>query len=414
VEFIGQKHPSFGEEATSKLNLTAPGWASVAAWLDSVPSEKTQRNYEMMFGIFWKYATEVHFRGLIDSPDALVSHRFKEVKLGDEDPASFHCESIVEAFHKKLKADGLADRSAQGYVATVRSFFNHATRDKASLKLRINYRHKRVRIKYVPTQEDLVKLRRFCSPRTWTWIVAMKDSGFGPDQLSHIRWGQIDKVNTGDPSYWFMYGQREKTDEPFATFFGPDSTAAITATYGTGQGKGLDAPIFLGEYGEPISSKGISMAIKRAVIAAGFTSDERTKNFTAYSLRAFYNTQLETARVPDNWRKRAMGHAVGMVQGAYSGPHIETLVETYKAAYKYLRVEGMNTERGVSAEQLGELLSILTPILKPKESGEGIDLGRIASFVKKYGEDDPLSKLAKEQLDKLLKQQISASEAAAR
>src|SRR5438034_3250137 len=90
VEFIGQKHPSFGEEATSKLNLNAPGWSSVAAWLDSVPSEKTQRNYETMFGIFWEYATENHFRGFIDSPDALVSHRFKESKLDAEDPASFY------------------------------------------------------------------------------------------------------------------------------------------------------------------------------------------------------------------------------------------------------------------------------------------------------------------------------------
>src|SRR6267143_4100453 len=208
----------------SNSNLNQPGWSTVVAWLNSCPSDKTKRNYETMFNLFWAYASE-NLKGHtyldngngarpIDSPDTLIRHRYLEYKLDDEDPESSHCEKMVEAWHGILLKKKMADRSARGYVAVVMSFFKHATRNKASLELQINYRNRRVRIKYVPTQQDLVKLRRYCSPKHWALIASMKDSGFGPDQLTHIRWGQVTRdLDHGD--FWFVKGQREKTDEPF-------------------------------------------------------------------------------------------------------------------------------------------------------------------------------------------------------
>src|SRR5438445_4019041 len=260
----------------SKSNLTAPGWSSVSAWLDSIPSEKTVRTYHLVFDHFWTFASEKYLGGLsyqdngnarpVDSPDALVRHRFAEHKLDNEDPDSSPCDRMVEAWHGiLLKKEKMADRSARGYVAAVKSFFKHATRDNASLNLvNLHYRNKRVHISYVPTLEDLVKLRRYCNPRHWALIAAAKDSGFGPDQMTHIRWKDLVRdINHGE--YWFVSGQREKTDEPFATFFGPDATRAIIAAYGDDANRDGNTPVFIGEYGT-YTTKGISKAIKTSII----------------------------------------------------------------------------------------------------------------------------------------------------
>src|SRR5437899_5803034 len=97
----------------SKSNLSAPGWGSVSAWLDSIPSEKTVRTYHLVFDHFWMFASENHLKGLtyqdngngvrpIDSPDALIRHRFAEHKLDNDDPDSSHCDKMVEAWHGVL------------------------------------------------------------------------------------------------------------------------------------------------------------------------------------------------------------------------------------------------------------------------------------------------------------------------
>jgi len=382
-------------------NQASPGLGTVTAWLNSLPSEKTQRTYRLVFDLFWAYASENHLKDYtyqdngngtrpVDSPDALVRHRYAEYKPDDEDPESSHCEKMVETWHNVLlRNKKMADRSARGYVAVVMSFFKHATRNKASLELQINYRNRRVRVKYVPTQEDLANLREYCNPKHWALIAAMKDSGFGPDQLSHIKWGQVIRdLDHGD--FWFVSGQREKTDEPFATFFGPDAVEAIKAAYGDSSSAG-NTPIFVGEYGT-YTSKGISKAIKEVIVRAGFSKEERTKNFTAYSLRAYFNTAMETARVPDNWRKSMMGHSLGQTQSAYSRPHVEDLLRTYRSAYKYLTISAANTQQGMSPEDVAAMMHIFAT--KDKIA--------FAKFIETHGDDHPISKL--------LKRQISASE----
>jgi hypothetical protein len=102
---------------------------------------------------------------------------------------------------------------------------------------------------------------------------------------------------------------------------------------------------------------------------------------------------METARVPDNWRKSMMGHSLGQTQGAYSRPHVEDLLRTYKDAYKYLTVEGSMEPKGMTAEDIAEVMAALA----------SKDKTAIAKIVEKYGEEHPLSKL--------MKQQITVSEA---
>ena len=190
------------------------------------------------------------------------------------------------------------------------------------------------------------------------------------------------------------------------TFFGPQAVNAIEAAYyinGVAPTTDGRAPIFLNEYKQPFTGDAVAQRIKRAIRNAGFRRvqhGEVIEEFSAYSLRVFFNTALERARVPENWRKKMMGHSLGAVQGAYSRPDVETLLAEYKKAYKELSVEGVNTAI-LSAEDLA--------VFDAAKMGNPI---AIAKIIEKFGEDHALSKLLKEQLDKQRKEQISADTSA--
>ena len=337
------------------------------------------------------------------TPDTLIRHRLAEAKK--ETLEKYHCEDLVEAYYhflKKRKPNPASDGTARQYIAIIRSYFKHATRSGLDLS-RLKFGKMRARTKYLPSQEDLVKLHRYCPPLTWVLVASMKDSGLGPAQLAQIRWGQIERR---DENYWLVSGQRLKTGEPFMTFFGPDAIHAIEAAYyinGVAPTTDGRVPVFLNEYKEVFVGDAVAQRIKHAIVNAGFRPIQRgevTEEFSAYSLRVFFNTALERARVPENWRKKMMGHSLGAVQGAYSRPDVETLLAEYKKAYKELSVEGVNTAI-LSAEDLA--------VFDAAKMGNPI---AIAKIIEKFGEDHALSKLLKEQLDKQRKEQISADTSA--
>ena len=254
------------------------------SWLKSL-APRTQETYEKIWDEWWTWVSPKLLKLPVteyDTPDGgadgLITHRFNEIKK--EAPARFHCEDLVTEWYNHLKDTGdLSDLSLRAYVAVVASFFTFGTRGAGKLGLQIKWGKKRVRFKYVPTQLDLVKLRRYCSPRTWALIAAMKDSGFGPDQLSRIRWEQTSKIE-GNPDYWFIFGQREKTDEVFATFFGPDATKAITAVYGDWDVNDV-TELFTNELKKPYTSEAIRMAAWRAMKDADLQPYEWLHSCTA-------------------------------------------------------------------------------------------------------------------------------------
>jgi len=326
---------------------------NLEAWINALGSNHTKDVYRKIWANWWgwswaKYASEGGVPNPTGySPNDLITHRFAEVKL--DPPGRFHCEDLVTEWHESLKQRGLSDGARRTYLAVIKSFFKYGTHGTGSLGLQIKIGRKRRREKYVPTQIDLLKLRRYCSPREWALIACCKDAGFGPDQLSHLMSKQITLLES---DWWVLTGQREKTDEPFVTFWGPDATNAYRAAFGDPANYDPTKPAFSTELGTPHTSNSIRMAMWRAITRASMP-----KGLNPYALRAFFNSQLETAKVPDNWRKRAMGHSLGQVQGAYSHPQLADWLKTYKEAYRFLSVEnGGSKPEGLSGEDVVELL----------------------------------------------------------
>ena len=368
-----------------------PGWSTVTAWLDSRGAADTQEHYGDAFVLFWTWALENPLKNdpTITNPDQWVQHRIAELRK--ENLEQYHCETtIIEPYYHfliKRKPNPVSDGTAKTYLGVISSFLKHATRTGLNLS-RLKFGKMRARTKYLPSQEDLAKLRRYCPPLTWALVASMASSGLGPNQLTHIRWGQVEKR---DDKYWIVSGQREKTGEQFVTFFGPQAVNAIEAAYyvnGVAPTTDGRAPIFLNEYKQPFTGDAVAQRIKRAIVNAGFhrvQHGEVIEEFSAYSLRVFFNTALERARVPENWRKKMMGHSLGAVQGAYSRPDVETLLAEYKKAYKELSVEGSTetaTERQVrevmfkdaidKATTREELLHLQEEITKKLGSGHSL------------------------------------------
>ena len=394
------------------------GWRTVSAWLDSRGSAQTREHYSDAIIQWWRWALENRLKndptitpflaaGETDpTPDALIRHRLSEVK--NETLERYHCEDLIESYWhwlKKRKPNPVSDGTALQYISIIRSYFKFATRNGGLDLSRLKFGKIRARYKYVPSQEDLVKLHRHSSPLTWVLIACMKDSGLGPSQLAATKWGQIERR---EDKHWLVSGQRQKTGEPFTTFFGPDAVNAIEAAYyvnGLAPATDGRAPIFLNEYKETFTGNAVAQRIKRAIISAGFhriVRGEVIEEFSAYSLRVFFNTALERARTPENWRKRMMGHTLGAVQGAYSRPDLETILAEYKKAYKELSVEPVANE-GMSADDLATF-----------ERAKGGDAIAIARILEKFGQEHELSKQLKQIIDASKKEQIPADASTSR
>src|SRR6266581_372914 len=67
----------------------------------------------------------------------LVKHRYDEVNLAP--PDRFHCEDIVTEYYNTLKDTDLSDGSIKIYIAAIKSFFKHATRNVGALHLQIKF-----------------------------------------------------------------------------------------------------------------------------------------------------------------------------------------------------------------------------------------------------------------------------------
>src|SRR5437667_3138354 len=272
-----------------------PGWQSVNAWIDSRGAADTREHYADAFTQFWRWALENRLKNdptimpflaageTEPTPDAWVRHRITEVEK--KDLGRYHCEEILEQFFYHLSKK-VSDGTAQQYITIIRSYITHATRTGLDLS-RLKFGKMRARTKYVPSQEDLIRLRRYCNPLTWALVASMKDSGFGPSQLTLIKWGQIEKR---DDKYWLVSGQRAKTGERFDTFFGVDSVNAIeSAYYVNGVAPTTDgrAPVFLNEYKKPFTGSAVAQRVKHAIVNAGFRPIQRgevIEEFSTYSL----------------------------------------------------------------------------------------------------------------------------------
>ena len=199
---------------------------------------------------------------------------------------------------------------------------------------------------------------------------------------SHV-WGDLFE-NPRDPQHIGIMGKNLKGAGRGTyrgleqhTFLTPDAKQALLEykewrEARTGETITPESPLFtsitLGELGKRLQPVHVIKAFQRA-------SRRSRLVFSAHDMGRFTRTQLEAARVPENWIKKIIGHKVAGEENPYSRPKIEQLRKEYRKAIPFLstqerevidqlrgKMERLTEENRLLQERVNEITS--TPLLQ--------------------------------------------------
>ncbi|UCE28554.1 MAG: tyrosine-type recombinase/integrase [Candidatus Bathyarchaeota archaeon] len=170
----------------------------------------------------------------------------------------------------------------------------------------------------IPEKAELVKLVNAAkSRRHRADILFLKDSGLRLSDVVRLRWSDLEDF--GEGFYGFRLITRKKRVKA-VSFVGPETTQALE------QLPRKKDRIF------PIAPKYLSTAISTLISEASLDA-----GFTAHGLRKYFNTELEAARVPKEYRYAMMGKRVSV----YDENRQRRLLKVYRENYDSLRVFGV-------------------------------------------------------------------------
>jgi len=184
----------------------------------------------------------------------------------------------------------------------------------------------------IPEKSELVKLvNRAKSRRTRAVILFLKDSGLRISDVVRLRWTDIQDM--GDGFYGFtLITQKSKVKA--SPFIGPEASEALEQLPRKNDRIFQVAPRYL--------SMAITILVKEAGLADGLT---------AHGLRKYFNTELEAARVPKEYRYAMMGKKVSV----YDENRQRRLFEVYRENYDNLRIFGVVNQDEIVKQQGEEI-----------------------------------------------------------
>lgn len=281
-------------------------------------------------------------------------------------------ERHVEDFLRKMEAAKFAPSTIRTASKAIRSFYREASYKTMDLDLR-NFRMPRGTVidSLPPTAEEIGELLKHGSLRERAIVAFLAETGWGPELLSSAKVGWIDR-SEGMP--YIILTKRGKTGEKVVTFLGRRGAELLDAYLETRNNPKEDDPLFFNYFNVPLNSKAINQTIVRLAIEAklnkkiygGKERNVEKNSFHAYSLRHFFQTTMEDARVSTNWVKAMMGHSLGEVEGAYSKPRILNMRKAYEQAYPALIGSGAAplSAPNLNQETLNKLLAVVKELSK--------------------------------------------------
>jgi len=297
-------------------------------WQASFVSDKTKGNWTALMEKFCD-ATGVNHEQLFAERMATYT---------SQDPATARQpEERVKGYLKDLvKAGYYSPATIRTIFKAIKSFYNMATYEMAPLKISpktLNLPKGGVVKSLPPTADDIETLLAAATARDRAMIAFMAETGWGPELVAAADIDWLDKTQ-GLP--YIILRQRIKTNVDVMSFVGDRAAKYLDQYLRIRDAK--EGPLFLNQDGLRMTPKRINEAIVIVAERAGINKKiHRGRNaLHAYSLRHYFQTTMEDAKVPKNWIDRMMGHALDEVEGAYSLPRVLQMREAYIAAYPKL------------------------------------------------------------------------------
>jgi integrase len=302
---------------------------ALSEWMGELcnKAESTRERYQTYLQRFCEF--------LDTTPDGLVEQRKKD--LQSKDPKTqMRMERSLKEFINHLREKGFKVATLQVAYAAINSFFEFHY---MPLKMRrADYPYGESLGHRAATKEDIRRLLEKANRRQKAIILFLKDSGLRVSDLIRLRYGDVKgSLERGD-QFIPIRIVTEKNNTVATTFIGPEAVSALK-DYIKWRAKREElkdeSPLFRVSGGrrDPMTRSGVSSSINHLIELAGLKGE-----ISAHSLRKYFQTQLESAKMSFNWIKAMMGHKLSGVEAAYSKPTEETLKKAYIEAYDHLRI----------------------------------------------------------------------------
>ena len=340
---------------------------SVRYWMDSLPGEAGTGTTKYQ----WKLRLRSFCNWLGKTPDELISERKEDLK-SDDSRVRHRAEMSVKRFLKYLSEERqLAPNTRRTYYTAIRSFYKRSYQELTFFRGDGPRAEAVTEGSTAATKEEIERMVEVSKPRDRALILFIKDTGLAESDVAKLK---LRNLGVRDPSEIFtleppvtITTKRKKTRVQTLTFLGREGLDALRIhlrirqrgsperkirRYGREEKRpGLPpeeltpkSPLFrsygtflkAGEKPEirHLTPHAISVRIRKCAITAGVWRE----GYSAHALRRFFQTNLESSGMNQNWIKAMMGHRLPGVEGSYSKPQSEMLRDAYKEAYPYLAI----------------------------------------------------------------------------
>ena len=331
---------------------------SMKFWMTQLSNrdEATREGYRIYFLKFCKWINK--------DPNKLILMKKQVLEHNGDRRENMVLEGKVKQFMSYLEHEAVTKHGKQGYglgtrkmaYAGIVSFFDH---NQYPLSMKRGDRPSGDALgSRIPEKTEIVKLVNTAKSRKHRAVILfLKDSGLRLSDVVKLKWKDIQDF--GEGFFGFKLITQKKKVKALA-FIGPEASDALN------QLPRKKDRIF------PIDATYLCAAISDLVKEA-----KLQKGLTAHGLRKYFNTELEAARVPKEYRYAMMGKKIG----AYDENRQARLFEIYKQNYDRLRIFGVTIDeyeqRIKQAEENEEAIRELQKSLKElTESSKNWDILR--------------------------------------
>jgi len=329
---------------------------SLEYWYDQLQgrSKSTRVVYKLYFRQFCEFSGK--------GPNELIELQ-RRALASNGDPRENHMvENLVRQWLVSMKESKSAATRQMG-LSSVKSFFElneHPLRMKRMDRPRGESVGSRI-----PTKEEVIRVADVGKWKYRAAVMFLKDSGLRISDVVRVRWE--DKADMGD-GFWNFNLLTQKRQVKACAFVGPETTRLLT------QFKDKQGRIF------KTTRDNMKHQLSRLIHTA------EIEGVTAHGLRKYFNTQLQHARVLEEYRLKMMGKKVSV----YSETRREELFQEYKRAYPELSLYAQQNQ----TEEIEALKKKVNELMEAREQEDQI-LGRIESQMRIAGGREFYDKITK-------------------
>jgi len=305
---------------------------STRFWMTQLSNrdEDTREGYRLYFLKFCEWMGK--------SPNELIEMKKQALEHNGDRRENMVLEGKVKQFMSYLEHEAVTKQGKKGYglgtrkmaFAGILSFFDH---NQYPLSMKRGDRPSGDALgSRIPEKAEIVKLVNTAKSRRHRAVILfLKDSGLRLSDVVKLQWKDLQDFGEGFYGFKLITQKNKVKGSPF---IGPEASQALE------QLPRKKPRIF------PIDATYLSAAVSDLIKEAGLG-----QGLTAHGLRKYFNTELEAARVPKEYRYAMMGKRVSV----YDENRQRRLFEVYRENYDNLRVFGVVNQDEIVKQQGEEI-----------------------------------------------------------